>query len=397
MRVPAPRQIVFINSFGDVGGAERALLDVLEGLDRSRFAPTVICTAPGRLSEVLAEMGIPSRLVPLGSANRLSRYAARQWRYLPGAALGMAGVVRRLAASLKELRADLVHTNGLKAHLVGGLAGRFVGRPVVWHVQDIMPPGRGLSIFRAASDRLPRRIICISKSVEAQFAGRASAGRTRLIHNAVNLDHLIPERDPSEVRASLGIPGDAVVLAMVAHMTAWKGHMVFLEVMANLVRQDVPLWGLIIGGSIYKTSGNQDYEAEVHQRSRDLGLEHRVVFTGFCERVVDPLNSADILVHPTTRPEPFGIAVLEAMALGKPVIASADGGHLESVEGGVTGILVSAGETAGFTAAVRSLACDPERRLAMGQAGRQRVIERFTSALQVRRVESVYEEIFSVA
>jgi glycosyltransferase involved in cell wall biosynthesis len=273
------------------------------------------------------------------------------------------------------------------------MCGRLLGCPVVWHVRDLVPEGRALALFRNAADRLPRGIIANSGAVAAQFAGCRAAAYTHTIHNAVDPARFRPARPAAEVRESLCLEDGLVLLAMVAHFTRWKGHLLFLEVMARLVEARLPVAGLIVGGSIYRTEGHRAYEAEVHARCRALGLAGRVRFAGFQENVADFLNAADILVHPPTLPEPFGRVVIEAMALGRPVVAAAAGGILEIVESGVTGLLIPPGDAGAFAAALRPLIEDAALRAALGRRGRARVAKHFDPARHVARIERLYQEI----
>ena len=389
----SPPRIAYLNPCGEVGGAERALLLLLQGLDLDRYAPIVVCPVKGRLTEMLAGQQIPSSVLPLGRAERLSRFAGKAQSAQAGAALLHAAV--RMARHLRRLKPDLIHTNGIKAHVIGGMAGRLIRRPVVWHMRDLVPEGGMLRVFGAAADRLPCRILGVSEMVTAQFAGRKAAAYARTLHDAVDVARYQPRRPAPEVRAGLGFTPDQVVLAMVAHFTQWKGHHVFLDVMADLVARGLPVGGMVVGGSIYSSEGHEAYEAEVRQRCADLGLQDRVRFTGWQEHVPDFLNAADVLVHPPTRPEPFGLAIVEAMALEKPVVAAAAGGALETVEDGVTGLLVPPGDTRAFADAVAGLLPQPDRRAAMGRHGRERVARLFAPEAHVARVESVYQEVLA--
>ncbi len=388
-----PLRIAFINPSGEVGGAERSLMLLLGGLDRQRYAPTVFCSEAGRFMQSLRQLGVPAEVVPLGPVERLSRFGARPaWLATTYAALGIPAAVTRLAQRLGSHSPDLVHTNGIKAHFLGGLAGRLLRRPVIWHVRDLVPPESGLRLLLACADRLPTQILANSRAVAEQFAGRRAAIYTHVVHNAVDLEGFRPTRAADEVRRELNLPSDAIVLAMVAHFTRWKGHLLFLEVLAQLLAEGVPVAGLVIGASIYRTAGHEDYEAEVRARCRSLGLEDRVRFTGYQERVADYLNAADMLLHPPTRPEPFGRAAIEAMALGKPVVAAAAGGLLEIVVPEETGILVPPGDKLAFVAAVRGLATDPERRAALGASGRERAARHFSPSAHVAEVERIYRQ-----
>jgi glycosyltransferase involved in cell wall biosynthesis len=394
----APLRIAFINPCGNIGGAERALLLLLRGLDRARYAPTVVCPAPGRLLDALAEIDVPAEVVPLGGLERLSRFTAGwSWREELAGAGGMAAAALALARRLHRLRPDILHTNGMKAHLAGGLCGRLLGLPVIWHMRDLVPDGRQLGLFRAAAGALPRRVITVSGAVTALLEGCRAGKAARTVHDAVDLSRVVATRDAGMVRQELGLPPNAVVLAMVAHFARWKGHLLFLDVMARLAARGLPVAGLVVGSSIYQGGAGGDYEAEVRARCAELGLEDRVRFTGFQDRVADLLNAADLLVHPPLQPEPFGLGVVEAMALRKPVVGAAAGGLLETVEPDVTGLLVPPGDAAAFAGAIERLVHDPARRAAMGERGRARVLDLFQPEAHVARVEGVYQEVLRVA
>lgn len=391
-----PLRIAFLNASGDIGGAERALLLLLEQLDRRRYAPSVTCFGKGRLVEALSDRGLSTAVIPMGAAEKLSRTKGGRLSDTAAGAASMFQAMARLVAQLRRQAPDLIHTNNIKTHLIGGLAGRVLRRPVVWHMRDVVPEGRQRTLFQRAARVLPHRIVAVSKTVQEQFHGSGAEERVRTVHDAADPERYQPRRPAAEVREALGIAPDTLVLAMVAHYAQWKGHMVFLEALARLALQGMPVKGLLIGGSIYGNRAEQDHESAVRERARELGLGDRAIFTGFQDCVPDFLNAADLLVHPPTRPEPFGLAVIEAMLLGKPVVASAGGGMLETVEPGRTGLLFPTGNVAELARAVRQLALDAELRAAMGAAGRERVHQLFSPHVHYTRVESVYRELLEL-
>lgn len=391
-----PIRISFLNASGDIGGAERALLLLIENLDRTRFTPSVVCFGRGRFVDALQELGLPATVIPLGAAEKLSRTEMGGLGAKCAGFADLAGALARLTAHLRVAAPDVIHTNNIKTHLIGGVAGRILRRPVIWHMRDLVAEGRQRVLFQRAAKLLPQRILAVSQTVQEQFHGAGADDRVHTVHDAVDPARYLPARSAAEVRASLNVPPDAVVLAMVAHYAQWKGHLVFLETLARLVDDGLPVMGMVVGGSIYANLAERDYEASVHARATELGLDGRVIFTGFQNCVPDFLNAADILVHSPIRPEPFGLAIIEAMLLGKPVIAAAAGGMLETVEAGTTGLLVPPGEVAGFVEAARSLVTDPLRREAMGAAGRARVHQFFTPGVHYARIETIYRELLEL-
>jgi len=143
--------------------------------------------------------------------------------------------------------------------------------------------------------------------------------------------------------------------------------------------------------------GESEYEAQLSQQVRDLGLEGCVEFLGFCEDVASAIHSLDIVVHASILEEPFGRVITEGMLGSKPVVATRGGGVPEIVLDEVTGLLVPMGDVAGMAEAVCKLVADPALRLRMGSAGKQRVLEHFTTEQTVPQMEAVFERTCAIA
>lgn len=392
----SPLKIAFVNPSGQIGGAERALLLLLGQLDRELFAPTVICLGDGPLLRALERFNVPAMVVSLGRGARLSRSTFSSRECLSGVAqFGQTGF--RLLRALQRINPDLIHTNGIKAHLLGGVAGRLMRRPVVWHMRDLVSEARLRRLFDAAANVLPHRIIGVSTPVTGQFSGSRAVTRAHTVHDAVDPANYRPRRLPEAVRASLGLRPDAFVIAMVAHFARWKGHLVFLEALARVAEQDANVQGLVIGGSVYSNATEQEYESEVKAFCRNRKLEKNVVFTGYQEHVPDFLNAADILAHLPIRPEPFGLSVIEAMLLRKPVVAAKAGGILETVQDGATGFLVAPDNPSAAATALLRLIGDPTLRQSMGESGHQRVCNLFNPDIHYRRIARIFEDTIAAA
>ena len=148
---------------------------------------------------------------------------------------------------------------------------------------------------------------------------------------------------------------------------------------------------MIVGGALFGLE--KDYKPQLHQQAKRLKLGEAVRFAGFRSDVFRFYAAADLVIHSSIEPEPFGMALVEAMACGKPVIASDSGGPREIMENGVTGLLVPPGDAEKLAQAILSLLGDPERILRMGQAGTTRVREVFSAQRMVRQIEAVYEDM----
>jgi glycosyltransferase involved in cell wall biosynthesis len=298
--------------------------------------------------------------------------------------------VFRLVALARQVRADVVHTNGMKAHLIGGLAGKVARVPVVWHLRDFPPASR---MFRRAARQLPRLILAVSEAVaRTVLPEHEGVPRVVTLHDPVDTRRFHPDLRKERIRDELGVGAEVPVVGLIAHLTPWKGHELFLDIARVVVnRGDVRF--VVVGGAIYKTEGHADYVERLRRRVKELGLTDRVAFMGFREDMPDILAGLDVLVHCPTAPEPFGRVLAEAMAVGRPVVAARCGGIPEVVDDGVTGYLVKPGDVSAFASTVTRLLADRTLRERLGQAGRRRAEERFTVADHVTAVVEAYRAL----
>jgi glycosyltransferase involved in cell wall biosynthesis len=381
-----PLRVLFIDHTARWGGGEVALFNLIGQLDRRRVSPAVVLLEDGALRERLEAAGVPVRVLPLavdvGGVRKDTLGAFSLLR--AGAVVEALGCVRRLAAVIREAGVDLVHTNSLKSDVLGGLAGRWAGVPVVWHVRDRISddylPRRVAAAFRAACRVLPTAVVANSHATLATL-GPGLAGRSFVVH------------DGTPLRAGpvpLGRNGCGPVIGLVGRLTRWKGQHVFLDAAAAVLRRFPDARFQLIGAAMF---GEADYERQLRQQAERLGLNGSVEFCGFRSDVADRIDRLDVLVHASVTGEPFGQVVIEGMMAGRPVVATAGGGVPEIVEDGVTGLLVPMGDAAAMAAAIGRLLADPALSRTMGVAGRARAVDRFTIGRTARGVEAVYERL----
>jgi glycosyltransferase involved in cell wall biosynthesis len=396
-RIAMRLRVLFVNPGRHLGGAEQSLLLLLEALRERDVDPTVVVFADGPFAARLVSRNIPVVFLDVPrSVRRASRYRASQslartaWlgaRSIPG--------IARLAALIRRGEPDLVHTNGLKAHILGGIAGRLARRPVLWHLRDFPPEGFAGRVLKRAARSLPAVILANSDAVAAAIAPPAGreAPRVRRVYNPVDLDRFHPDRSGARIRATLGLALDAPLVGMVAHLTPWKGHLDFLSIAMQVTSALPTARFLVAGGAIYETGGHSGYAESLTRRTVDLGLGGRVLFLGAREDVPEILAALDVLVHCPTAPEPFGRGVAEAMAVGRPVVAARTGGIPEIVEHDLTGLLVNPGDVRGFTSAVLRLLRDAALRRRLGQAARLRAETLFPVGAHADAVIALYREV----
>lgn len=364
----AARPVLVLSNHGEiVGGGEVSLLTLLKGLDRSRWAPTVVVPSDGAVAAGCRALGLPARVIPLPGL---------RW---PGpAVLRTVGALRRLA---RETGAVLLHANGSRAMLYAGLAGRLLGRPVIWHLR-VWRPDSKLDWLLA---RLATRTIAISEAVRGRLRRWPRAhDRCSVVPNGINLEGFVPSMDPGRVRGSLGLrPGDRVI-GTVGRLVPFKGQGDLLQAFARLHRNDPGIRLLVVGDGPERDA--------LERQARELGIAGEAHFTGHREDVADLLAVMEVFVLPSVA-EDFGRVLLEAMAMQRPVVATAAGGVPEVVEENVTGLLVRPADPAAMADAISVLLGDPVRARAMGRAGRQRVEKHFTLRRHAELVEAVYAAV----
>lgn len=341
------RQLVFINSTGNVSGAEVVLCGLVELASKEGFDVTVACP-PGPLVERLPPAVAHLELPPLGLGGRASRVG----RVLAGARLG-ARYLRAARALAPTVRAPATRTvvNSLLALPAARLARPAGG--IRWLVNDTVHQSKQRLIVRTSGSQV-RRAVAVSE---------ATAIPLRALHLNVTVAHLgvrwpVPPADPA-----LHEPPVVGVLAL---LTPWKGHRVLLEALAQMPGIELEF----AGGSFPRDA---DYVAALHRRAEQADLRGRVRFLGH----VDPLSTMrgwDVAVSPSTSPEAGPISVLEAMSLGVPVVGTAHGGTSEILAGGA-GLLVEPGDVEALVVALGRALTDTQFRHRSFEAGRRFIAE----------------------
>lgn len=400
-------KLAFLSANGSMGGAERSLYDVLASLRAARplWELSLIAPSAGALAEGAARLGVgvsvvefPRALARLGDAGAGGPAGKTVGRTrllldLASAAPGVLLYLRRLRSELRRIAPDVVHANGLKPQLLSALAQTKGRPPVVWHVHDYVSA-------RPLTARLVRRLsgrcaaaVANSRSVAEDLRAVCGEGlRTHLLYNAVDLDHFKPEGARLDLDSLAGLPPaepGTVRVGLLATMARWKGHETFLKSLAMLPR-DARVRGYVIGGALYQTRGSQLSPEELRASVARLGLEGRVGFTGFVEDAAAAIRALDVLVHASTEPEPFGLAIVEGMACGRSVVASRAGGAAEILEGCGAALGHAPGDASGLSAQIGRLAESAELRARLGREGRLVAERSYDRARLARELAGVY-------
>jgi glycosyltransferase involved in cell wall biosynthesis len=296
----------------------------------------------------------------------------------PAAGFRLVRSAMHLARLARRERAALIHTATARAHLIGALAARLSGLPLVWRLHDDTLP---LSLARLFG-RIPRRVLPNSRFIAGRYL--ALPAPMTIIYNGV----VIPARSPAAGSQRVTLAG---------RLVRWKGQAVFIRAMAQVRRRMPEVQGEIVGSASAADdragllAGGRAYEQELRTLVEQLGLQGAVEFCANREPSTLYADTA-LAVHASILPEPFGRTVLEGMAAGIPVIGARGGGVPEIILNGITGRLTPSGEPDALADAIASLMLDPDRRRVMGRAGRQRAVDHFSLDRMARQFEAAWLE-----
>ena len=377
-----------------LGGAEVNLVELLaEDGARQRWQSTIACDPAGRLHETLEDLGaarlpyafdsILGTLRVVGSRLPLFR-SVRSLRELVRARRAFSGI-------LSGLRPDVVVSCTNKDHLVVAPVCRRAGVPGVWWVNDILSadffPWLARQAFLRSARRHACRLIVVSdyarRVLEQQ---RLPAGRVVTIHNGIPLERY-RRRTRGALRGSLDFPEDAWLIGVLGRFTPWKGQDLFLEIAAEWCARRARGHFVLIGHAFNE---DESFERRLREFVRERGLRERIQFVPFQRDVVSALSDLDLLLHTSRKPEPFGRVIIEAMAVGVPVIAARDGGVPEILTHGEDGLLAAPGHTAEYLAHIETLQSDATLRARLIGKARHTLESRFSLA----RVRADFDHLF---
>jgi L-malate glycosyltransferase len=379
-------KVLYVNHTAAVSGAERSLLELVAALPDG--VQPRLATPAGTLAERARQLAIPT--VPItGTAGSLRLHPLRT----PVAVGEMAAAAFGVRRALRDFEATLVHANSIRAGLTLRLGRLAV--PTVVHVRDCLPPGRVSTATLRLISAAATTVVANSEYTARSIRAAAPEANVEVVHNPVDLERWNPAAiDRVHARARLpGVRARALLLGVVAQLTPWKGQDTAIETLHLLRLQGVDAHLVLIGSAKFVSGStrfdNRAYVTALEQRVAELGLEDRVSWLGERDDVVELVAALDVLLLPSHE-EPFGRALIEAMALEVPVIATSVGGPPEIVSDGVEGYLVDPHRPAAWAAAIRRLD-DPATGRRMGRAGRDRVEAAFSLGRHVDAIVDVYE------
>jgi glycosyltransferase involved in cell wall biosynthesis len=408
-------RVLFINDTARNGGPGRSLHSILRFLDPAVVHRAVVLPRDGAIAQLLARDGVADELIlepdlvenpiePWGRAMERRDFdapaALRVARFAGNVVKSTRGMAR-MARRVKRGGYQLVYCNGTNADFAGGALARLTGVPALWHVRyTSLPPAVAGVHRRLAASRGVGRIVCVSKAAAALFPH--CADKVRVIHNALDVGDFDPERVRPSLRAELGLAPGAVVVGSHGRVLRRKGYVEMVRA-ARLARdamtpaEQANVAFVVVGDT--PEDFRPDHVAECRALAGELGLGDVFHFLGFRGDVRPLVADFDVALVPSVYADPLPRAVLESMALGKPVVAFDVGGVAEMLDresgelvafeaapGGVEG--ASDAAVARLAEATLRAVRDPALRLRRGKAARARVVREFDARAHARQIQA---------
>ena len=370
--------ILYLHNKSEISGGERSLLNLWENLNRKIFIPFLIIPEDGKFSIEAKKLNVDVSFLTISQLH-------------PKNLFKIAANIFMLLIFYKKNKIRLIHSYTPRNNIVAAIAGKISGIPIIWHERNILLKGE--KDINKQFFFLADRTICNSHAVAEKYAvkGRLSS-KVRVILNGVNLDKFNPLIKNIKIKKQFGIDAKKVV-GIITNFSKRKRLEYFITVAAELLKKNNDLVFMILGGE-FASNNSDSHIKELIGLAEKLGIKNKVIFCGFKDNVSEILSCFDIFAHVAVK-EACSRAILESMAMAKPVVAINDGGNPELVEDGVTGLLIQPDYSAinSFVKALEYLINNNGLRHAMGKKARERVEKYFDVKRNARQTEDVYREL----
>ncbi|MDP8263646.1 MAG: glycosyltransferase family 4 protein [Candidatus Ancaeobacter aquaticus] len=384
-------KILYIHSSADLYGSDRSLLRLLAYRNKDAIEPLVCIPYHGPLEEQLQKLGVSYYVFNMGVVRKSTMSIGGIFPFLCSTIRG----IFRISRIIHKDAVDIVHTN-TSTVFSGACASFLMRKPHVWHVRE-MYKMRGIAakMYAWAIDHFSNIVVCVSRAVKDHIESyrKSLSKKTVVIHNGIDIDEYSCHKDVPALRQKYNIAHNSLCCATVGRINHVKGHTLFLEIAAQVIHK-YPDATFIIAGDVFSL-GDKDTRENwrkeyLVKKCIELGIENNVRFMGFVSQSSDIFSLIDVYLFTSIAPDSFPTTLLEAMACGKPLVATKQGGVDEIVVDGESGYSVPTDNTALYEKRVLELMGDRGLRERMGRNARTRCVENFSVHDYCKRCEDLY-------
>ena len=366
------KNILYLTSSGELkGGGQHSLLELILNLDKDKFCPFLVSPTDGNLVNRLISEGYHTKIIDVPKVLNISFFKTIK---------GLSDLLK----VVKKYSIDLIHTDAPRNTFYGGIIGKIMRIPVVWHVR-VSEKDRFDRCLYSLSDKM----ILVADSLRTRFSWANNIDKFVTIYNGVDLRRFKPSVESEDLSRIFKIEPGSITIAQVGRIEYIKGQGDLIDA-CSILRNNIEKFHVLFIGAVQEKAYFQSCQSKI----RALSLEKHVTFTGKMEPIESILNSVDICVLPS-KTEGFSRAVIEAMALSKPVIATNVGGNAEAIYNDVSGYIISPGDIGLLENRLRRLCQTRELRERFGKNAGQRVKKLFTIERSVRKTENIYTHLLA--
>ncbi len=374
-------KILYISHSPYLYGAELCLFTLLKYLDRERFTPYVALPANGPLKEKLEGIGVKTFITPL------VWWIPPIWDRGKNNQLGIMERCEKLTSLIQKEGIDIVQTN-TSVVVEGAIAAKMAGKPHIWHLHEILSaypslkPSFPLYLTYRFIDLLSDSVVAVTQALKKAVSEGVNSENIKVIYNGIDINR--QKKEDKSLRKELGIADDCLLVGTVGSIIKEKGHHAFLDAAKRVLDKGENIHFVVVGNI-----GDVDLFSSLLSKINDRSHKKHIKFLGYRDDVHRILEEIDIYVL-SSETESFGLSLVEAMAVGKPVVATRCGGPEEIVADGETGLLVPVNNPEAMANAIINLSDDIERRYQMGLNGKKRYETLFTPDQYCKQFEHLY-------
>lgn len=376
------KKILVIDPVDFVGGAELFNIDFLKKVNLDKFEVVLLTSGQEDYLKKLKKVSVKVLKFKFGRM--------KKWRFKALKNLWQA--VKMVKRTVKEEKIDLIHTNSIRAHIVGAVAAFLTRKKLIWVIHDFTFP----KFFVRRLIRVPQKILISSEAVKKFTENQVPKkywSKLVLVPNGVDLEKIEKMAFKATLREELNLGPKVKLVGMVGRIDWWKGQDSFIRAAAKVLAKLPQTRFLIVGEASEHDEKTAQFKKKLEELQRDFDLGREVYFMGFKPNVWNVIKEFDVLVHASTEPEPFGRVVLEGMAVGTPVVASNLGGPKEIIIHKFNGLLVNPKDIDEMVRAIASVLENKDLAEKLKENGVRTIKRKYTLGKVVRSIEQVYERV----
>lgn len=378
--------ILVLHAGSELYGADKVLLELLNGLDKEKFTPYVILPSSGPLEDRLRKSNINVLIMEYPILRRkyfnltgMIKYMTQYIKYS-----------KQLLKFSKENNIDVVHTN--TTAVLEGIAIKLILKiPQIWHVHEIIVKPKFIhKMISFLVAKTSDDVITVSNAVASHLNSTGYfKKKINVIYNGVDNKVFTPTNDIEYLKKEFNIPEDTKVVGMIGRVNSWKGQKDFVIAMDNVMESIKDVYAVMVGGVF---EGEEWRMADLKEEVNNSQNKERIVLSNYREDTPNIHNMFDIFVLPSTNPDPLPTVVLEAMATGKPVVGYAHGGVCEMVDEGENGLLSEVNNPLELAKKIKILLKDDILRMEFGKKSLDRQYNLFSLNSYVKNFEEIYSK-----